>query len=236
MVPVSCAIFLAGALFAISSVGAPGEKRGDGCVWTSADVDISAVPNNGLSSTPAFSTASPVEEAKAPPISSISGFHTSDALSTFGANALASPSISSSTLTALSVSSAQTEIQTSNNIPSGSGSNPSSDGTGLCTQKAPCTGQMTFYDTATLATNPSFCGTTNDGEVDLVLALSVTIMTDSNCGKSVTIECNGVQKVGKVVDKCVGCDKTSIDLSRSLFKLFGSFSEGVISNATWYFN
>ena len=59
-------------------------------------------------------------------------------------------------------------------------------------------------------------------------------MSDSDCGKSVTIEYNGVTQTGKVIDKCMGCDNTSIDLSRALFESFASLAEGRVSGATWY--
>jgi hypothetical protein len=95
---------------------------------------------------------------------------------------------------------------------------------------------MTYYDTATTSTNPSSCGTTNDGETEFVLALPHGIMTDSDCGKSVTIEYNGVTQTGKVVDKCMGCDNTSVDLSRAFFGAFASLSEGRLSGAKWYIN
>jgi hypothetical protein len=95
---------------------------------------------------------------------------------------------------------------------------------------------MTYYDTATTSTNPSSCGTTNDGETEFVLALPAGIMADSDCGKSVTIEYNGITQTGKVVDKCMGCDNTSVDLSRAFFGAFASLSEGRLSGAKWYIN
>lgn len=117
-----------------------------------------------------------------------------------------------------------------------SASTSSSDYSGSCSESSPCTGQMTYYDTATTASNPSSCGTTNDGLTELVLALPVGIMTDSDCGKTVTISYGGVTKTGTVVDKCMGCDDTSVDLSRAFFEAFDSLSAGRISGATWYIN
>ncbi|KAJ5324218.1 Allergen Asp f 7 [Penicillium atrosanguineum] len=115
-------------------------------------------------------------------------------------------------------------------------SSSSSGYSGSCSEGSPCTGQMTYYDTATSSSNPSSCGTTNDGETELVLALPVGIMTDGDCGKTVTIEYNGVTKTGTVVDKCMGCDNGSVDLSRAFFEAFASLSEGRLSDATWYIN
>ncbi|KAJ5745435.1 hypothetical protein N7520_010617 [Penicillium odoratum] len=115
-------------------------------------------------------------------------------------------------------------------------STSSSDYSGSCDESSPCTGQMTYYDTATSASNPSACGTTNDGLTELVLALPVGIMTDSDCGKTVTITYGGVTKSGTVVDKCMGCDDGSVDLSRAFFEEFDSLSAGRLSGATWYIN
>ncbi|KAJ6085841.1 hypothetical protein N7486_010122 [Penicillium sp. IBT 16267x] len=115
-------------------------------------------------------------------------------------------------------------------------SSSSSGYSGSCAEGSPCTGQMTYYDTATSASNPSACGTTNDGLTELVLALPVGIMTDSDCGKTVTISYNGVTQTGTVVDKCMGCDDTSVDLSRAFFEAFDPLSVGRISGATWYIN
>lgn len=119
---------------------------------------------------------------------------------------------------------------------SGSGSSSSSGYTGTCSKESPCSGQMTYYDTATSASAPSACGTTNDGLTELVLALPVGIMTDSDCGKTVTIEYGGITKTGKVVDKCMGCDNGSLDLSRAFFEVFDSLSAGRLSGAKWYIN
>ena len=62
-------------------------------------------------------------------------------------------------------------------------------------------------------------------------------MTDGDCGKSVTITYNGVSKTGTVVDKCMGCDDHSVDLSRAFFEaLAGSLDAGRISGVEWYIN
>lgn len=111
---------------------------------------------------------------------------------------------------------------------------PSTGYNGACSEGAPCDGMITFYDTATLATNPSSCGTTNDGTSEDVLALPVGIMKDGDCGKTVTITYKGQTATGKVVDKCMGCDNTSIDLSRALFGKLASFDRGRVSGAKWF--
>ncbi|KAF7525019.1 hypothetical protein PCG10_005370 [Penicillium crustosum] len=106
--------------------------------------------------------------------------------------------------------------------------------TGVCSEGSPCDGEITFYDTATTSTNPSSCGTTNDGTVENVLALPHGIMTDSDCGKTVTITYKGQTATGIVVDKCMGCDNTSVDLSRHLFGELAPMDKGRVSGAKWY--
>lgn len=110
----------------------------------------------------------------------------------------------------------------------------SSGHTGVCSEGAPCDGMITFYDTATTSTNPSSCGTTNDGTIENVLALPHGIMKDSDCGKTVTITYNGQTATGLVVDKCMGCDNGSVDLSRHLFGQLAPMDKGRVSGAKWY--
>ncbi|KAI2690527.1 hypothetical protein CBS147332_3431 [Penicillium roqueforti] len=107
---------------------------------------------------------------------------------------------------------------------------------GACSEGSPCDGDITFYDTATTSTNPSSCGTTNDGTVENVLALPHGIMTDSDCGKTVTITYNGQTATGTVVDKCMGCDNNSVDLSRHFFGELAPMDKGRVSGAKWYIN
>ncbi|CAI7564197.1 unnamed protein product [Penicillium glandicola] len=110
----------------------------------------------------------------------------------------------------------------------------SSSNTGVCSESAPCDGDITYYDTATTTTNPSSCGTTNDGTVENVLALPHGIMVDSDCGKTVTITYNGQTATGIVVDKCMGCDNSSVDLSRHFFGELAPMDKGRVSGAKWY--
>lgn len=94
-------------------------------------------------------------------------------------------------------------------------------------------GDLTYFVTATDPSSPSACGTTNNGETELVLALPQSIMDPSDCGKDVTIEYKGISKVGRVVDKCIGCDEQSIDLSIALFRQFSDLKSGRLFGATW---
>ncbi|GFF61399.1 allergen Asp F7-like, putative [Aspergillus udagawae] len=127
----------------------------------------------------------------------------------------------------------QQTSSSSSGTTSGSGSSGSS---GICSKNSPCFGQATFYDTATSASAPSSCGLTNDGFTEDVLALPVSIMTDADCGKTVTITYNGVTRSGTVVDKCMGCDNTSVDLSRHFFGQLADMGAGRLYGVSWYIN
>lgn len=107
---------------------------------------------------------------------------------------------------------------------------------GACSKSSPCSGDVTFYDTATTSTNPSSCGTTNDGSSENVLALPVGLMGEGDCGKTVTVKYGGNTVTGTVVDKCMGCDSSSIDLSRHFFGSLADFAEGRLSNVEWWIN
>ncbi|KAI9042578.1 RlpA-like double-psi beta-barrel domain-containing protein [Aspergillus affinis] len=97
------------------------------------------------------------------------------------------------------------------------------------------TGDLTFYDTATSSTSPSSCGWTNDGLTENVVALSHEVMQDSDCGRMITIEYNGKTTTAKVVDKCMGCNAGSVDLSRAAFDAVASAVDGRVQGK-WKFN
>jgi hypothetical protein len=59
-------------------------------------------------------------------------------------------------------------------------------------------------------------------------------MKDSDCGRTVTIRYGGKTSTGKVVDKCMGCDSTSVDLSRHFFNELSSEVEGRLFGVEWY--
>ena len=105
---------------------------------------------------------------------------------------------------------------------------------GFCSENEPCTGDLTYFDTATVPSSPGACGTTNNGEIDLVLALPHGIMEPLDCGRTVRIEYGGKTEVGKVVDKCNGCSDQSIDLSRALFQKFSGLEAGRLFGAVWF--
>ena len=106
-----------------------------------------------------------------------------------------------------------------------------------CTSESPCKGDITYY-TAGLGA----CGITSDGDVQNVVALPYGLMgPESNgnpyCGKTITITCiaTGKTTTATVVDKCMGCDGFSIDLSNAAFLDLDDLAVGRTS-ATWYFN
>ncbi|KAL8822031.1 MAG: hypothetical protein Q9223_000022 [Gallowayella weberi] len=99
----------------------------------------------------------------------------------------------------------------------------------------PCSGDITFYDTGLGA-----CGWTNDGLSENVFALAHGMMgTQSNgnpfCGRSAEVTLNGKTVVGKLVDKCGGCEGQSIDLGHKMFQALADESKGRISGVTWRF-
>ena len=98
-----------------------------------------------------------------------------------------------------------------------------------------CSGDITFYDTGLGA-----CGWTNDGTTEKVFALAHGMMgAQSNgnpfCGRQAEISLNGKTVVGKLVDKCGGCEGQSIDLSHALFDVLAPESAGRISDVKWHF-
>ena len=57
-----------------------------------------------------------------------------------------------------------------------------------CSKHSPCTGDLTFYETAISASAPSACNTIDDGGKSFVLALPRGIMAKSDRGKTVHIK------------------------------------------------
>lgn len=136
-----------------------------------------------------------------------------------------SPATSSS-----SSASSSTAPQATSPSTSSGGSSP----IGICTSGSPCSGDGTYYDTATSLSAPSYCDTANDGTSENVLALSLDIMTEELCGKTVTASYGGKTITGTVVDKCMGCAKESIDMSRHMFGELDDLSAGRITVDWWF--
>ncbi|KAJ3489207.1 hypothetical protein NLI96_g2265 [Meripilus lineatus] len=80
------------------------------------------------------------------------------------------------------------------------------------------------------------CGDTNV-DSDSILALSGSIYSASDCGKSVSITnpATGKSASGVVKDMCPGCGANDIDLSPSLFQQLGELDTGVL-NVDWSFS
>ncbi|KAL8779533.1 MAG: hypothetical protein Q9213_006902 [Squamulea squamosa] len=99
----------------------------------------------------------------------------------------------------------------------------------------PCSGDITFYDTGLGA-----CGTTDDGLNDNVFALAHGMMgAQSNgnpfCGRKAEVSLDGKTVVGRLVDKCGGCEGQSIDLSHKMFQALANEDRGRISGVKWHF-
>jgi hypothetical protein len=252
MAPISKTLALAGALFAVSGYAAPFNKRAvvwetvTDVVWETVDVTTTIYPGGHATATviPVVTTSA-VETTSTTAAASAQNLKEEEATTTSTTSVAAPTTTAQATTTAAPVveaaasesSSTSSAASTTSSASSSSSSTTSSGYTGSCSEGSPCSGDITYYDTATTSSNPSSCGTTNDGTTELVLALPHGIMTDSDCGKSVTISYNGVTKTGTVVDKCMGCDNNSIDLSRAFFEaVAGSLDAGRISGVDWYIN
>ncbi|KAE8334468.1 hypothetical protein BDV24DRAFT_170161 [Aspergillus arachidicola] len=104
--------------------------------------------------------------------------------------------------------------------------------TGTCSKASPCKGKATNYDTATSSLRPSSCGWTNDGTTEDVIAVPAHLIP-SYCGHTITINYGGY-KTGTIVDTCVGCGTSSIDLSRHLFGQLANLDTGVLYDVEWW--
>lgn len=109
--------------------------------------------------------------------------------------------------------------------------------TGDCSSSgSACSGDITFYEAGLGA-----CGDTSDGSSENVVALAHEFMgelsnTNPYCGKTVTIEYNGVTVEATVVDKCMGCVGRDLDLSNHAFDALGIAESVGRTTANWYFN
>jgi hypothetical protein len=245
MAPITKTLALAGAFFAISGFAAPFNKRAvvwetvTDVVWETVDVTTTIYPG-GQAQTTVVPVVTTTAVETTPTVQAAAAAQTLNEEEATTSTIVAAPTTTAAPVVqaaAESSSSTSSAASTTSSASSSSSSSTSSGYTGSCSEGSPCTGDITYYDTATTSSNPSSCGTTNDGLTELVLALPHGIMTDGDCGKSVTITHNGVSKTGKVVDKCMGCDNNSVDLSRAFFEaLAGSLDAGRIAGVEWYIN
>lgn len=259
MAPITKTLALAGALFAISGVSAPVNKRAvvwetvTEVAWTTVDVTTTLFPGQAHATTTVLPVTTPVAEvqpttteepAAAPTVVQKQHQEPKHTTTTTQAPAPPAPTTTQQPETtteapapAPPTTTAEAPTTTAPAPAATSSSAPSSGYTGACDESSPCTGDITFYEVATSESAPSACGQTNSDD-QTVVALPVGIMGSGNvgCGRTVTITHNGQSRTGTVVDKCMGCDDTSIDLSRGLFKELADFSEGRVSGVEWYIN
>lgn len=96
-------------------------------------------------------------------------------------------------------------------------------------------GEITHYDAGL-----GSCGLTSSAS-EHVVALSKELMANPpggnpnkhpNCGRKIKITCNGKTEEATVVDTCSGCKERDVDLSVSLFQIFGHLDEGR-KDASW---
>ncbi len=55
------------------------------------------------------------------------------------------------------------------------------------------------------------------------------------CGRKAEVTLNGKTVVGRLVDKCGGCEGQDIDLSHKMFQALASEDKGRISGVKWRF-
>ncbi|KAL5363668.1 hypothetical protein BJX96DRAFT_121287 [Aspergillus floccosus] len=238
MAPLAKSLALAGSLFAAFSAAAPVNKRGNvvvyetatTVVWTTVDVTTTVYGAQPTTEAPAPPPTTVVSVTHAIPTETPEPVQPTQPEETQPVETQPEPTTTAAPTT--SIVQPEPQPQPTQSAPSTGGSG--SGYSGACSKGSPCTGQVTFYDTATSASAPSSCGFTNDGTSENVLALPVGIMKDSDCGRTVTIKYGGVTKTGKVVDKCMGCDNTSIDLSRHFFSELAAFAEGRLFGVEWW--
>ncbi|KAJ5238579.1 hypothetical protein N7468_003198 [Penicillium chermesinum] len=264
MAPITKTLALAGALFAVSGVAAPVKRAVvwetvTDIVWTTVDVTTTLYPNQPQATSTFVPVTTPIAEVHAPTTTTTTTMTTKPEetllpkpeTTTTEAPAAPAPTttqqpeittpapapvtVEPTTTAEAPASTAPAPAPASNNAASSSGGGGSGY-SGVCSEESPCTGDITFYQVATSMTNPSFCGG-YDTDESPVLALPVGIMTKAYCGKTVTIKRPGREaQTGRVVDKCMGCDDTSIDLSPGLFQSLANEAEGRVSGVTWYIN
>ncbi|KAI4289362.1 MAG: hypothetical protein L6R35_001363 [Caloplaca aegaea] len=117
-------------------------------------------------------------------------------------------------------------------------SDPKVDSTADCGKVGmPCAGEITYYDTAGAF---GACGWINDGTTENVFALAhgmMGIQSNGNpfCGRHAEVSLDGKTVVGKLVDKCGGCEGQDIDLSHAMFQALADEDKGRISNVKWHF-
>lgn len=107
---------------------------------------------------------------------------------------------------------------------------------GSCSASTPCSGDITYYDPGV---GMGACGWQSTKNEPVVALPHQFMGPQSNgnpyCGKTVTIKHGGKTSTAKIVDKCMGCNGFSIDLSDAAFTQLSALSVGR-TDATWWIN
>jgi len=118
---------------------------------------------------------------------------------------------------------------------------PSSAASGSCQGEAhACTGEVTHWDGGLSA-----CGPVVDTNTQMRVSMPHLMMEaiDSTwpspyCGRSVTVlnPTTGITVQATVMDKCMGCEGSSIDLTAALFNAVAPKCDGRCGGFQWWFN
>jgi outer membrane biosynthesis protein TonB len=182
-------------------------------VISTTPAEKAVVPTSTVAPSPA-----PVAETTTSPTQAPAAPETTTTAAPVPTTTVAPPAPAITTSSSSSTSTSTTAPAATSTATSGSsGSGPSGTGDG------------TYYDTATSLSAPSYCDTANDGTTENVVALSQAIMDESLCGATITVTYEGKTATGTVVDKCMGCDAESIDMSRAMFGDLSSLDAGRIT-------
>jgi len=131
---------------------------------------------------------------------------------------------------------------TTSSAPAATTSASSGASSGLAASGTEYSGDLTWYDVGLGA-----CGLTSTSD-EAIVAISQKIFDSPDyatanpnlnplCGKSVTIKGkNGQSYQAKVVDRCVGCAESDLDLSQDFFNTVTSNGDGRVSGMSWSWN
>jgi len=121
------------------------------------------------------------------------------------------------------------------------------DRTSECPSGSPCSGEITFY-TLDDSMSCGYTGLVGNDDSMLVLALPYAMMgtvsnsgpnkpTNGNCGRVIEITCpeTGSSAQAVVVDKCMGCEDSHIDLSAAAFSALGVPQAAGTATVSWNF-
>ncbi|KAI0144586.1 RlpA-like double-psi beta-barrel-protein domain-containing protein-containing protein [Xylariaceae sp. FL1272] len=99
----------------------------------------------------------------------------------------------------------------------------------FATSAAATSGQMTWYEPGLGA-----CGFTNNRDQAVVALNTADYANGAHCGQWITIQGNGKQTAGMVVDLCPGCGSGGVDASPAIFDDIAPLDQGVVA-INWFF-